>query len=74
MEIFLLKEQEAIGSLNNLIGIKIPILSDLTVINTLFKQYEMNPKVNKLLLAADELLIFYRHYSGSRCSRCAIDK
>ena len=36
MEIFLLKEQEARGSLNNLIGIKIPILSDLTVINTLF--------------------------------------
>ena len=31
-----IKEQQARGSLNNLTGIKIPILSDLTVINTLF--------------------------------------
>ena len=51
-----IKEQQARGSLNNLTGIKIPILSDLTAINTLFSECKMNAIVNKLLLAEDEFL------------------
>ena len=31
-----LKEQEARGLLSNLLGIKVPILSDIPVVNTLF--------------------------------------
>ena len=31
-----LKEQEARGILSNLLGIKVPILSDIPIVNTLF--------------------------------------
>ena len=35
----LLKEEEARRLLSNLIGIKVPILTDLPIINTLFLKY-----------------------------------
>ena len=31
-----LKEQEARGVLSNLVGVKVPILSDIPIVNTLF--------------------------------------
>ena len=31
-----LKEQEARGGLSNLVGVKVPILSDIPIVNTLF--------------------------------------
>ena len=36
MEFFLKKKQETLGLLSNLMGIKIPILSDLSILNALF--------------------------------------
>ena len=33
---------------------KVPILTDLALINTLFQKYKMNAIVNKLLLARDK--------------------
>ena len=50
------KEQEAKGLLNNLMRIKVVILSDLPIINTLFQKYKMNETVNKLLLAGDKFM------------------
>ena len=50
------KEQEAKGLLSNLMRIKVVILSDLPIINTLFQKYKMNETVNKLLLAGDKFM------------------
>ena len=50
------KEQEAKGLLNNLTGVKIPILSDLPEANILFYKYKINAIVNKLLLAGDKFM------------------
>ena len=45
-----MKGQKARASLGNLIGIKIPILTDLPIANNLFSKCKMNAIVNKLLL------------------------
>ena len=50
-----LKEQETRGLVNNLVGIKVPILSVILIVNTLFLKYKMTAIVNKLLLATDKL-------------------
>ena len=52
-----LKEQKTRGLLSNLTGIKVPILSDLPLLNTLFLKYKMNTIVNKLLLAGDKFML-----------------
>ena len=50
------KEQEARRLISNLMGV--PILSDLSILNTKRKiqKYEMNAIVNKLLLAGDKFV------------------
>ena len=51
-----IKQQEAGGLLSNLTGVKVPILNDLPLLNTLFQKYKMNAIVNKLLLAEDKFI------------------
>ena len=46
-----LKKQETLELLSSLIGIKIPILSDLFIVNPLFQKFKMNAIVNNFLLA-----------------------
>ena len=45
-----IKEQEARRLLSKLTGIKVPILSILTIAHIFFSIYKMNEVVNKLLL------------------------
>ena len=49
-------EQDVRGLLNNFLGVKAPILSDIAVVNTLLYKYKMNSIVNKLLLAGDKFM------------------
>ena len=51
-----IKGQKARASLGNLIGIKIPILTDLPIANNLFWKCKINAIVNKLLLAWDNFV------------------
>ena len=50
-----LKEQVARGLISNLTGTKVPILSNISILNTFFK-YKMNARVNKLSLAGDKFM------------------
>ena len=50
------KEQEVKWSLSNLRVIKVPILSDLPIIKTLFWNYKMNTAANKPLFAGDKFM------------------
>ena len=45
--------QKARWLLSNLTGIKVPILSDLPIINTWFEKCKMNEMINKFLLTGD---------------------
>ena len=51
-----LKKQEAKGLLSNLTGIKIPILSDLPILNVILYNYKMDAIINKFSLAGDEFM------------------
>ena len=51
-----LKEQLARGLISNLTGTKVPILSNMSRLNTFFK-YKMNARVNKLSLAGDKFMV-----------------
>ena len=51
-----LKEQEARGLLSNLLGVKLPILSDIPIVYTIFQKYKMNAIINKILLAGDKFI------------------
>ena len=51
-----MKEQEARGLLNNLMRVKIPILSDLPLLNVLWK-YKNNAIVNKFFLGGDKFML-----------------
>ena len=65
------KEQEARRLVSNLMGVL--ILSDLSILNTLFQKYEMNAIVNKLSLAGDkfmsEMHLRQPGYTYSVCGR-----
>ena len=50
------KEQEVKWSLSNLRVIKVPILSYLPIIKTLFWNYKMNTAANKPLFAGDKFM------------------
>ena len=50
-----LKEQVARGLISNLTGTKVPILSNISMLNTFFK-YKMNARVSKLSLADDKFM------------------
>ena len=67
-----IKEQEAKELLSNLTGMKVPILSDLPILDTLFQNYKMNVIVNKLLLAGDtfmpEMHLKQPRFTYSACS------
>ena len=49
----LIKLHQSKCLLSNFTGVKIPILNDLPLINTLFSKYKTNATVNKLLLGGD---------------------
>ena len=51
-----LKEQEARGLLSNLLGITLSILSDIPIVNKIFKKYKMNAIINKILLAGNKFM------------------
>ena len=51
-----IKKQESKGLLSKLTGMKVPILSDVLIVNILFSKYKMNEIVNKLLLWADKFM------------------
>ena len=51
-----LKEQEARGLLSNLLGVKLPILSDIPIVYTIFQKYKMSAIINKILLAGDKFI------------------
>ena len=52
----LIKLQQSKCLLSNFTGVKIPILNDLFLINTLLSKYKTNATVNKLLLAGDRFM------------------
>ena len=47
-----LKEQVARGLLSNFTGTTVPILSNISILDT----FKMNPRVNKLLIAGDKFM------------------
>ena len=51
-----LKEQEARGLLSNLLGITLSILSDIPIVNKIFKKHKMNAIINKILLAGNKFM------------------
>ena len=51
-----IKKQESKGLLSKLTGMKVPILSDVLIVNIFFSKYKMNEIVNKLLLWADKFM------------------
>ena len=55
-KLIFLKEREARWLWNNLVGIKAPTLSDLSMLNTLFWKCKRNVIINRLLLAADKFM------------------
>ena len=50
------KEQEGRELSSNLLDVKVPIISDIPIVNTLFWKYKMNAIVNKLLLTGDKFM------------------
>ena len=66
-----IKEKEAKGLLSKLTGIKVPILSHLSIVNLLFWKSTMNAIVNKLLLARDTFMPkMYLKQPGYTYSAC----
>ena len=66
-----LKEKETRGLLKNLTRVKIPILSDLPILNTLFWNYKMNAIVNNLSLTGDKFIPeMHLWQPGFTCSAC----
>ena len=65
-----LKDQEA-WVLSNLTGIKITILSDLSILNAFLQKYKVNEIANMFLLARDKLMSeMHLKQSGFTCIPC----